>query len=153
MIHYQDELSGISNFSCSTGVTGAVNSGLTMNMTFTGDDNNTCSAICDKQQEVSCDWDNMEWIESDGTCTVILNSTTSNLGTFCCEVNSQVITCEHVSATNDRTTEDRHSSKPPGIIIGSAIGGTCLLLVILIVIGIAVLYRRRPTPYKRHHSG
>ena len=131
---------------CSTGITGSVNSGITMNTSFTGDDNHsTCSATCSTQIQVPCDWNSVAWIKRTGTCTVIVNATTSNSGTFCCEVNSQVIACKHVSVTDERTTTplEKHGSQPSGIIVGSVLGGACLFVMVVIVAGIAVFYWRR----------
>ena len=155
IVYYQDKQTGAIDVTCKTGITGVANDEITMSISFTGDDTNTtCSTICNNGPQVPCDWNSMEWIESEGTCTIVANATVANSGGFCCDnnaVDSRVIACENVSIVKDciiTPSEDpaNHSSQP-SILVDSVIGVSCLLLIVLIVIGIVVFYWKRRNRY------
>ena len=63
---------------CSTGISGVTNNKLIMNITFYSVNNTdrACSAICNYEPHTPCDWNNLIWTESNGTCSVTIDAPT-----------------------------------------------------------------------------
>ena len=141
---------------CSTGISGATNNKLIMNITFYGVNNTdrACSAICNYELHTLCDWNNLIWTESNGTCSVTIDAPTiADTGYYCCKVSSKDTYsqgCDYVLVRDESDITPAHiPTKTPqsraqevrNIIIGSIIGAVFLILVLIITA--VYLWRRR----------
>ena len=138
---------------CSTGISGATNNKLIMNITFYGVNNTdrACSAICNYELHTLCDWNNLTWTESNGTCSVTIDAPTiADTGYYCCRVSSKDTYsqgCDYVllSAESDITSAHIPTKTPQSReIVGSIIGAVSLILLVLVLIITTVyVWRRR----------
>jgi hypothetical protein len=152
--HYREENSSHVSFECRTGLLGAGNSGITMNVSFTANNSRRCSAICGKEQQPPCDWNNVAWIESDGLCRVTIEKPVeSDSGTFCCGVSSQsnsylVTKCDDLSVENDRVVtppkeQPTHATNKLPTIVGATVGSFVLIAGIMAVVVVLVVWQSR----------
>lgn len=144
-----------SHFVCSTGMSGEANDGILVQVSFSVPSGHVdCSVQCGSiyQPHPPCDWNNVTWNESTGTCTVTIDKLTpSDTGSYCCSttsVNANITNCENMSDVTDQpiTTHSDHTQTPTDhkktiIFICSGVGGGILLIVI--VSGVAYYRRHR----------
>lgn len=152
-----------SHFVCSTGMSGGANGGISVQVSFSVPSGHVdCSVQCGSiyQPHPPCDWNNVTWNESIGTCTVTIDKLTpSDTGSYCCSttsVNANITNCENMSdvteqpiTTHSDPTQPQTDHNKTIIFVGSGVGGGILILMLIVIVSGVAYYRwhRRRIPY------